>query len=459
MKNMALSKNQIIKLEITSMSSEGVGIGRNSDNIVIFVPNSAIGDLLLVKILKVNKSLAYGKVEEVLEKSGDRIPVDCDVFNKCGGCVYRHISYDSELKIKKQKVYDAIKRIGKIENVEVDDVVFTEKVDFYRNKAMIPVAIQNDELCMGFYSKHSHRINNCLSCKLSNPVFNLISKKVYDFLSLHKDIVYSETTNKGYFRHLYLRIAEAANEVMVCFVINGRKFPYMDELVKLLLDEFKMIKTILINVNTKKTNVVLGSENIVLFGDGYITDKLCGLNFRISPQSFYQVNRDATEILYSLAKKYANLSSDDVVLDLYCGTGTIGLSLASSCKEVIGIEIIDKAINDANLNMKINNIENAKFICDDAKNLSEKIKADVIVVDPPRKGLSSKTIESILSIFPKRIVYISCNPSTLARDLSLFSQSEYEIEKITPINLFPRSYHVETVVLMSRGGDNHAFHR
>lgn len=445
---MSICKNDIIKIEITAMSSEGVGIGRTNDNMVIFVPNSAIGDVLNVRVLKVQKNLSYGKIEEVLEPSIDRIESDCDVFSKCGGCSYRHISYEKELDIKKKKVYDALTRIGKLEDIRLNEIVSTDRVNGYRNKAQIPVTTIDGKVQMGFYSKHSHRICNCLDCKLSPNVFNEISKCVYDFLSAHSELPYDEKSKKGYIRHLYLRIAEKTNEVMVCFVVNGNSFPFQDEIIKEILDKFDNVKSILINVNKKDTNVVLGNKNIVLYGEEYITDILCGLKFRISPQSFYQVNRDAAEKLYNLAKKYSNLSKDDNVIDLYCGTGTIGLSLADSCKSVLGIEVVEKAIHDANINKEINNINNASFICSDAKDLEDSIDADIIVVDPPRKGLSADLIDKVSSLRPKRLVYVSCNPATLARDLQLLCDNDFIVSEVTPVDLFPRTYHVETVVLL-----------
>lgn len=447
---MEIKKNQIIKLEITAMSALGSGIGRTDDNRVVFIPDSAIGDVLEVKILKVQKTLAYGKIERVIVPSSDRIETDCMISEKCGGCTYRHISYESELKIKQQKVRDAIKRIGKLDENLVSDIVSSTKVEGYRNKAQIPVSIRDGKIEMGFYSKHSHRINTCFDCKLSPGIFNEILISVYDFLSKHKEIVYDENTHSGYFRHLYLRLAEYTNEVMVCFVINGKKFPHQDELVSVLTEKYKEIKSILINVNRKDTNVVLGKENILLYGKETIKDKLCGLDFEISPNSFYQVNRSGAEILYGIAKEYAKLDSNDTLLDLYCGTGTIGLSMADSCKKVIGIEIVEDAIQNAIHNAKINNIHNAEFICADAIDTSENISADVIVVDPPRKGLDISVINTVVKINPIRVVYVSCDPATLARDLNVFAEKGYIVEKITPVDMFPRTFHVETVCLMSR---------
>ena len=447
---MSLKKNDFIELDITSVSSEGQGIGRTDDNLVVFVPNSAIGDKLKIRVLKVKKNIVYGKIEEILIPSNDRIAPDCEVFFKCGGCTYRHISYESELDIKKQKVIDALTRIGKIDFPAIGDVITTNIRSGYRNKAMIPVAFNNGKIEMGFYSKHSHRINTCLDCRLSPGIFNSITKTVYDFLCEHTELPYDETTGRGFIRHLYLRYAQSTGEVMVCFVVNGDSFSFSDIIIERLIKKYSQIKSVLINVNTEKTNVVLGKRNILLWGKDYIVDKMCGLSFIISPNSFYQVNKIAAELLYEKAKEYASPKKDDVILDLYCGTGTIGLSMAECCKKVIGIEIVEEAVKDAEKNMLINEISNAQFICGDAKSLNESIQADIIIVDPPRKGLDPDLIHKIVKIKSEKIVYISCDPATLARDLSGLCSDCYTVDKISVVDMFPGSFHVETVVLMSR---------
>lgn len=449
---MILKKNDVRELKITAMSSEGSGIGRTDENIVVFVPGSAVGDKLSVKILKVKKNIAYGKIEKIIEPSSDRIKPDCDVYDKCGGCVYRHISYEAELAIKHRKVVDAIQRIGKLDPSLIGDILSANKGYGYRNKAQIPVSIDNDIVQMGFYSKHSHRINTCLDCRLSPDIFNDISKEVYSFLNEHKELPYNETLKEGYIRHLYLRIGEKTGEVMVCFVVNGNDFPYRDAIVGKLIKRFNNIRSIILNINKEDTNVILGKRNIVLYGEDHITDMLCGLKFNLSPNSFYQVNHDGAEILYSKAKEFASPDKDDVLLDLYCGTGTIGLSMAGSCKKVVGIEIVEDAVKNADNNKRINNISNAEFICADALTYDfSNINPDIIVVDPPRKGLGPILIDLMMNIYPKRIVYVSCDPATLARDLAIINSTDkYYIKNIVPVDMFERTNHVETLVLMSR---------
>ena len=449
---MTLKKNDIIRLKIHAMSSQGSGIGRTEDNIVVFVPNSAISDELLVRILKINKNIAYGRIESILNRSDDRVESDCPVSGKCGGCIYRHISYDSQLRIKKQKVLDAVERIGKLDPSLVCDIVPSRNVIGYRNKAQIPVSVNNGDIVMGYYAKHSHRIVNCQDCRLSPGIFNEISKTVYSFLCEHKELPYNEVTHKGFIRHLYLRIAEKTGELMVCFVVNGTFFPYCDQMVEILTGKYKQITGIILNVNTEKTNVILGEKNIVLYGREYIIDELCGLKFSISPNSFYQVNRTGAETLYSIAKQFADPGKDDSILDLYCGTGTIGLTMADSCRYVTGIEIVEEAVVNAKKNMKLNGIENADFICADALTYDfSGYDPDIIVVDPPRKGLSPELIDFVITMNPERIVYVSCDPATLSRDLRKFSDSGlYSIKKIVPVDLFPFTEHVESVVLISQ---------
>lgn len=453
---MPLKKNDIIKLNITAVASDGSGIGRTDENQVVFVPQSAVGDTLEIRILKVQKNLAYGKIENILSASENRVTPDCPVFKKCGGCVYRHIDYGTELEIKRQKVSDALSRIGGIDSNLVKPIVGAENIDRYRNKAQIPIS--RDKLFkvhMGFYAKHSHRIVDCDDCLLSPKIFTDITKTVKEFLSLFPELAYDEETHTGKIRHLYLRYGEKSKEVMVCFVVNSDSFAHQDELANTIIQKHPQVSSIVINTNTEKTNVILGKKNKTLFGKGYITDELCGLNFEISPLSFYQVNRSQTEKLYNIARKYAGLRKDEVLMDLYCGTGTIGLSMAKDAKSVIGVEVIPQAVSNAQKNAETNNIKNADFICVDAAKavleLEESgIIPDVVIVDPPRKGLEKSLIYTVARMAPKRVVYVSCDPATLARDLKIFCENGYCVREATPVDLFPRTCHVETVVLMSR---------
>lgn len=453
---MNLEKNQIIRLDITSMTSEGSGVGKTQDGIAVFVPESAIGDRLYVKILKVKKTYAFGKIQEIVKPSPDRKKPDCPYFSKCGGCVYRHINYDAEKKIKEQKVKDAVTRIGNVDESKVMPLISGDRFIRYRNKAQIPVGRNNDnEVVLGFFASHSHRIIDCKDCMLQPKVFKDVMEVTREFMEETNQSTYDEITGKGKLRHLYIRYGEKTDELMVCFVVNGNGLKKEDELVKKLTDKIPQIKSIVINSNRDNTNVVLGEKNRVAYGRRYIEDVLCDLKFKISPLSFYQVNRTTAEILYNKAKEYANLSSDDILLDFYCGTGTIGLSMAKECRQLIGIELIPDAIKDAEENARANDIENARFICGDASQAAETlvkegIKPTVVIVDPPRKGLSESLIQTITTMTPKRVVYVSCDPGTLARDLKIFQEKGYETTEITPVDMFPGTSHVETVCLMSK---------
>ncbi len=447
-----LAKNQKITLDIDGMSTEGNGIG-HYDGIAVFVPNSAIGDKLLVHIVKVKKTYAFGKCDEILEASPSRIDSDCPVSSRCGGCSYRHISYDAELKIKWQRVYDAFTRIGHIEP-PMCDIIGSKSNDNYRNKAQFPVGFDK-ELQIGFYALNSHRIIPCKECKLQPQIFTDILNIVEDWITKNNVSIYSETTKKGLIRHIYIRRGHFSGEVMVCLVINGNSIPKQDELTKELTDKIENLKTVVLNINKEDTNVIVGNTCIPLMGDGYIHDQLCGLTFRISPLSFYQVNSPQTENLYAKAAEYAELKPTDVILDLYCGTGTIGLSMAHKVKKLVGVEIIPQAIEDAKLNASANDITNADFICGDAKDAAKSLRdsglaPDVVLVDPPRKGLTPELIDTIDEMSPRRIVYISCDPATLARDAALFAGKGYQTKAVTPVDMFPRTAHVETVCLLSK---------
>jgi len=451
---MNLKKNDILKLNVHSLSSEGSGVARTDEGITVFIPDSAIGDELMVRIVKVQKTYAFGKVEEILTPSPDRITPTCSVGTKCGGCVYCHISYEAELRAKEQRVKDAIERIAKL-CVPVNSIISTGEVSRYRNKAMIPVGVSKEvDIAMGFYSKHSHRIVESGDCTLQPQCFLKASEILRAFLKSHNISVYNETTRKGLFRHLYLRIAEKTNELMVTLVINGSDLPYSDVLVDALRAELPNLKSVVLNTNREDTNVVLGKISRTLYGEGFITDELCNLKFKISPQSFYQVNRKGAELLYSKAAEYANLTGNEILLDLYCGTGTIGLSMAHKAKRLIGVEIVPKAIDDAKENAKANGIDNARFICGDAAKAADALKAegltpDVIIIDPPRKGCDKSLIKTISDFNPGRVVYVSCDPATLARDLAVFAELGFNAQEVTPVDMFPRTSHVESVVLLT----------
>lgn len=453
---MELKKNDIIETSVEAMSAEGNGICRTDEGEVIFVPNSAIADRLRVRIVKKLKKYSFGKIEEILSPSPSRKTADCPCFSSCGGCVYRHITYEAELSIKEKRVSDAVERIGKITDVKTEAIIGGDRENRYRNKAQYPVGKAKDgKPVSGFYGLHSHRIAACEDCLLQPKVFSEINKEILKFIEATKNDIYDESTHKGRLRHIYLREGEATGEIMVCLVVNGNGLKDEPKLVQELTEKFPQIKSIVVNSNRDKTNVILGKKNRVVFGQEYITDELLGVRFRISPHSFYQVNRRQAEKLYSIAAEYADLSKDDVLLDLYCGTGTIGLTMAHRVKELIGVEIVKEAIEDAKINAEINDIKNSRFICGDASYASGELKKqgvcpDVIIIDPPRKGCDEQLLNTIKAMSPKRIVYVSCDPGTLARDLAILKTLGYPPQKITPVDMFPRTSHVETVCLLSR---------
>ena len=450
---MLLKKNDRIKLKIESCSSNGSGVG-HYEGMAVFVPATAPGDEIIAHILKVKKTYAYAKVESVETPSPDRIEPVCPVYLKCGGCVFGHMKYSAEADLKAAHVAECFRRIGGVEP-RFEPIIAAESDTAYRNKAQFPVSVENGEAKTGFYSAHSHRVVHCPSCRLQPPEFEEILEVFSDYIKENNISSYDEIQHKGLMRHIYIRKGAKSGEIMVCAVINGTKLPDEKGLAEKLVKKCPAIKSIVINSNTEKTNVILGKKCRTVWGVDCITDILCGLRFRISPLSFYQVNRDQAEKLYGKAAEYADLSGNETVLDLYCGAGTIGLSMASKAKEIIGVEIIPEAIEDAKLNAKLNGIENAEFICGDAPKAAEilkneGIKPDVIILDPPRKGCAPEMIETAVQMNPDRIVYVSCDPATLARDCGIFASFGYETVRATPVDMFPRTGHVETVCLLSR---------
>lgn len=445
-----MQKNQEYILGIVDVTAEGSGIGK-VDGMAVFVPLTAVGDRAKVKILKVKKTYAYGKLLSLVKPSKARIDNDCGVFNQCGGCVYRHISYDAEKAIKQNKVYENIKRIGGVDMAP--QPIIADKYDRYRNKAQYPLSLNYSA---GFYAFHSHRIIPCEDCLLQPEIFSLITEAVTDWAKEYDISIYDEATHKGFLRHIYIRKAEKTGEIMVCLVVNGEILPESDQLVDRLLSLCgDSLKSVLININKANTNVILGDKCKTVYGADYITDVLCGVKIRLSPLSFYQVNHEMAEKLYKKAAEYACPKGKNI-MDLYCGAGTIGLSMAKDAKSIIGVEIIPEAIEDAKHNAQINGIKNARFICADATAAAEQlakegITADVVIVDPPRKGISAEVIRTIAYDFkPKSVVYVSCDSATLARDIKLFNENGYELKEYTPCDLFPRTSHVETVALLSR---------
>ncbi len=453
--NLDLKKNEIYTAEITGVTAEGNGVCRIKD-IAVFVPFAAVGDSAEIRIVKVAKIYAFGKIENILESSADRQIPDCEVFGNCGGCVYRHINYEAEKSAKFQRVKDAVTRIGGLDKAIVQPLIGAEQTDGYRNKVQLPFVRDTDgQIRVGFFAPRSHRVIPLKSCHLQSAAFDTAIDIVLRWANKENIEPYDEATHTGILRHLYLRHAMKTNELMVCLVICAEKVKGEAQLVQCLHEGLDHLKTVVLNINTDHTNVIIGKKNRVLYGSGAITDELCGLKFKISPLSFYQVNRDQAERLYQKACEYARLKPHETLLDLYCGTGTIGLTMARKVKKLIGVEIVPQAIEDAKKNAAANGIENAEFFCADAAQAAIRLenrgeKPDCIIIDPPRKGCDTTLVETIVRMEPSRVVYVSCDPGTLARDLKQFHEQGYNIEEITPVDLFPRTVHVECVVLMTK---------
>jgi len=449
---MDLKKNDITELSITGMTAEGMGAGR-CQGLAVFVPLTAPGDVIRAKIVKTAKNYAYGRLEEVLTPSPDRIEPDCPVFAQCGGCCYRHISYEAELKIKTDRVRDALTRIGGFDSLPLRPILGAGSRDGYRNKALLPLGEKKDgTLAMGFYAVNSHRIVDCESCRLQPEEFNAAMKAFRKWAAKYGDPLYNEKNHSGQMRRLYLRKGEKTGEIMACVVVNGNGLHHERELVSALQEAVPGLTSVVINSNRDKTNVALGKKCRTAWGSDVIRDALCGLTFRLSPLSFYQVNRRQAERLYEKAAEYAALTGKETLLDLYCGAGTIGLSMAENAKKLIGVEIVPEAVENARQNAADNGITNAEFLCGDASQAAAELarrgeKPDVIVLDPPRKGCARGLIETVVSFSPERIVYVSCDPATLARDLKCFAELGYPPVEATPVDMFPATAHVETAAL------------
>ena len=455
---MPLQKNQVLTLRVERLSSDGSGVAHSPDGETVFIPGAAPGDEARVRIVKDCKRYAFGILDEVLTPSPDRIPVDCAVAGPCGGCSLRHLDYAAELRAKQESVLDAFRRIGGLE-VPVLDILPSPDVDRYRNKVQFPVGIdKNGVPCIGFYAGRTHRIVPCPDCKLQPSVLNEIGNALCAFFAQQGIRPYDEQSGKGLVRHIFLRRGAHSGQIMVCLVCTRAKLPHAEQLCTALRGQFPAISTILLNVNAKNTNVILGSENHILYGPGYIEDTLCGVPVRLGPLSFYQVNTLAAERLYGVAAQYAQLTPDDTLLDLYCGMGTIGLSMAGQCRELIGVEIVPEAIESAKANaarMGEAVAAKSRFFCADAGQAATQLAAeglhpDIVMLDPPRKGCDEATLSAVVRMAPRRVVYVSCNPATAARDAAWLEQNGYHAEKVQPVDLFPRTKHCECVLLMSK---------
>ena len=449
---MNIKKNEEYTVDIIDNGFEGEGIAK-IENFTIFIPGAIKGEKVKIVIVKVLTSYAYGKILEIIKKSEKRQEIDCLTYKRCGGCNLRHIKYEETLKIKQNAVQSLVDKTLK-NKIVVKNTIGMENPYHYRNKAQYPVGIDKEgNPTIGVFANRSHEVVAIEGCLIQNPMSEKIAKTIVEFAQNNNISIYNEKTGKGLLRHVVTKIGIKTQEIMCILVINGNQIPNENKLIELLIKEFPNIKTIVKNINNKNTNVILGKENINIYGDGYIEDKLGKYTFKISPLSFYQVNPIQAEKLYNIGVEAAKITKNDIVFDLYCGIGTISLFMAQYAKKVYGVEIVEQAIEDAKENAKINNVNNTEFITGNAEIVlddlinNKNIIPAVIMVDPPRKGLDSKSIDNILKIKPDRFVYISCNPATLIRDLAKFEEF-YEVKKIQPVDMFPWTSHVECVVVM-----------
>ncbi|MCL2105740.1 MAG: 23S rRNA (uracil(1939)-C(5))-methyltransferase RlmD [Oscillospiraceae bacterium] len=448
-----MTKNDILQLDITGMTLQGTGIAR-ADGLAVFVPGTCPGDSVEAVVTKVKENCAYAKCRALLRPSPERIDPGCPVFPRCGGCAFRHLSYEAELAHKQRELSETLRRVGKLAP-PMRPIVPSEKQDRYRNKALLPVRMEEGRVHAGFFARHSHRMVHCGDCLLQPEVFGDIARAVCAWAEENGCGVYDDATGKGLLRHIYLRQTQNGARIMACLVINGQNIPRADRLISALRAQSTAIKGIALNHNSAATNVALGRQTSVIWGTERITEILCGMRFSLSPLSFFQVNPAQAERLYTIAGEYAALTGTERVLDLYCGTGTIGLTMAVQARELVGVETVPQAVEDAERNAAENGIANARFLRMDAAEAAARLasegwRPDVIVVDPPRKGCDEALLRTMARMKPGRIVYISCDPATLARDLALLEGLGYTVRELRPVDMFPRAGHVEAICWLSK---------
>ncbi|NSW89527.1 MAG: 23S rRNA (uracil(1939)-C(5))-methyltransferase RlmD [Firmicutes bacterium] len=451
-----VEKNEDYVLEITDVNHEGQGVG-HINGFAVFVDGALIGEKVKIKIIKVLKNYGVGKLLEIQRPSPVRTKPFCPVYKRCGGCSLQHMDYNAQLEFKTKLVKETLKRIGKINNADVlvQDTIGMKYPLKYRNKAQYPVGMKNGRPVIGFYAKRSHDIIDGGNCDIQEPVGNIIREIFRRFIEENKISVYDEISHKGLIRHLMIRSGFRTGEIMVVIVINGTDLPQKRNLVNSLLTGVPAIESIVLNINTSKTNVILGEKNIKIYGKDTITDYIGNFKFHISPLSFFQVNPVQTEVLYNKALEFASLSGSETVFDLYCGTGTIALFMAQKAKKVYGVEVVEEAVADARNNACANGVHNVEFIAGEVEKVIPElyengVRADVVVVDPPRKGCDASLLETIVHMGPERIVYVSCNPATLARDLMYLEERGYRMGEVQPVDMFPWTVHTESVARIER---------
>lgn len=453
--NVPVQKNEDYIIDIERMGYEGEGVGKYQ-GFTVFVQGTLPGEKVRAKIVKISKNFCFGKLLEIITPSKNRETPICDIYKRCGGCQLQHLNYISQLEFKHERVKDCIERIGKLKNITIHPTLGREDNNLrYRNKVQLPVGMKNGEAVIGFYAPRSHEIIDMSKCYIQDEVGDKASEILKKWIKKYDISVYDESTGKGLIRTLMIRRGFKTGEIMIVIVTNGSTLPETNTLIDMFNSEIHGIKSIIQNVNKKDTNVVLGEECITLWGSSYITDFIGEFKFKISPLSFFQVNPYQTEILYKKALEYADLNGNETVFDAYCGTGTISLFLSQKAKKVYGVEIIPQAIENAKENAKYNNVDNVEFFTGEAEQvipelIDSGIKADVVVVDPPRKGCEASLLNAIAQMAPSKIVYVSCDPGTLARDLNILDGLGYRTMEVQPVDMFPQTAHVETVVLITR---------
>ncbi|MBQ3505074.1 MAG: 23S rRNA (uracil(1939)-C(5))-methyltransferase RlmD [Oscillospiraceae bacterium] len=447
-----LIKNQIYEGVITDYTAEGQGVA-HIEGCAVFIPNAVAGETCRIRIEVAKKNWAAGKIVEILEKSPHRINRECPVAKLCGGCDFWHMDYEEETRLKMQRVVDCLNRLGG-ESLQEIPILAAPDCHGYRNKAQYPVAQKKGRAYAGFFKAGTHEVVENDRCLILPRETDAVKTAVMDYVNQYRVTVYDEAAHKGLLRHIYVRRGAVSKQVLVCLVCNGDRLPRVEALLER-LKKIPGFTTLVLSVNTKKGNAVLGDRFITLYGPGYIEDTLCGLTFRLSPRSFYQVNHHQAQRLYEAAIAQAQITREDLVLDLYCGVGTITLAMAAAAGKVLGVEVVPQAVEDARDNAKRNGIENAEFFCGDAGEAALELEAkgihpDVVVVDPPRKGLNADTIEALHRMSPRRIIYISCDPATLGRDVALLKDRGYSVKNAMAADLFPRCAHVESIVCLTR---------
>lgn len=457
---MEITKGQEFSLEIDDMGTDGEGIG-HKEGYTLFVKDALVGDIVRVKVIKAKKKFGYGRLMEVITPSPWRVEPACDCARQCGGCQIQHCSYEKQLAWKEKKVRDCLQRIGGFEEIPMEPVMGMDEPYHYRNKAQYPVGYDKEgNLVAGFYAGRTHSIIPNTDCAIQHPANHMILETILAFMKQYDISAYEEKKHTGLVRHILTRVGKYTGEVMVCLIINGNKLPHQDKLVEMLLQcpfDYK-IKSVCLNINKEKTNRILGEKVVPIYGQTYIEDRIGNITYRISPLSFYQVNPEQTQKLYGTALEYADLKGDEVVWDLYCGIGTISLFLAQKAARVCGVEIVPQAIEDARENARRNGFTNAEFFVGAAEDVVPEqyeqsggsLRADVVTLDPPRKGCDEKLLRTVVQMEPERIVYVSCDPATLARDLKYLCGEGYELKRVRACDMFGHSSHVETVACLQR---------